>query len=314
MSSPKLLCTGAGGFVFSNFVRNIRKNQHGYSIVSIDKCTQPNVLNTIYANKGCPLYIGDVADPHFVDIIFQIEKPDFVIHGAAESFGEARNFVHSNVMGTQIIVEACVKHKVKKLVYVSANQVYGVLGSNDVPWSEVSPLNPRNSYSATKAAGEFLVQAAANTYGLNYNIVRPCNNYGPRQSKRNLIPTIVANILHNTEVPIYGQGAQIRDWIHVQDNCNAILNILEKAPVGETYNISAKQEFSNIEVFHEVCNVLGRGHDSVSFVEDKPGHDFRYSLTNDKIRELGWEPSFKFKDGLAHAVRWYEKNQWFIKG
>lgn len=319
MANPKLLCTGSGGFIFSNFVRQVRKNGIPYSIVSIDKCTQPNVLNTIYSNKGCPLHIGDVADAHFIDTIFQIERPDYVIHGAAESFvdhsiDEAKTFVQSNVMGTQVIVDACVKYNVKKLVYISTDEVYGSLGPDDAPWDENSPLNPRNPYSATKAAGEFLVRAAANTHGLNYNITRSCNNYGPRQPKRNLIPVIIANILHNIEVPIYGQGMQIRDWVHVQDNCNAILDIIEKAPAGETYNISAKQEFTNIEVFQEICNVLERGHELASFVKDRPGHDFRYSITNDKIKGLGWEPSFKFKDGLVHAVKWYEKNQWFIRG
>lgn len=318
MSKMKLLVTGSGGFIFSNFVRYVLKNYSTYSVASIDRCNSPKVLNTIYSNKGHSFHIGDVADEHFVNVIFEMEKPDYVIHGAAQSFvehspKEALEFIHSNVLGTQVITNACITHNVKKLLYISTNEVYGQLGQEGNAWNEEQPIQPRNSYSATKAAGELIVKAASNTHGLNYNIARICNNYGPRQPNYNLIPLIITNILNNKEVPIYGRGEQIRDWIHVQDNCSALLKILESGNNNDTYNISAKQEFMNIEVFHEICNVLGRGHELLSFIKDRPGHDFRYAITNDKLKELGWKPEFKFRDGLFHTIKWYQNNTWFLR-
>lgn len=319
MSKTKLLITGSGGFIFSNFIRYVLKNYSTYSIASIDRCDSPKVLNTLYSNKGHNFHIGDVADSHFVDRIFELEKPDFVIHGAAQSFvdyaiRDAKDFVHSNVLGTQVIIDNCLKHNVKKLVYISTDEVYGQLKNDSEPaWNEESPLGPRNPYSASKAAGELLVKAAGDTHGLVYNITRSCNNYGEKQPNRNLIPAIITNILHNKEVPIYGTGMQIRDWIYVQDNCLAILKVLENGADNQTYNITAKQEFTNIEVFHEICNVLGRGHNLLKFVDDRPGHDFRYAITNDKIKEIGWKPSFKFRDGLAKTIKWYENNLWFVR-
>ncbi len=320
MSKTKLLVTGGAGFIFSNFVRHVLKNYGDkYQIINVDRFSHKS-LNSIYRNKGHIVHIGDVADPHFIDMVFTLEQPDYVVHAAAESFvdlsiDKATSFVHSNVLGTQVIIDACVKHKVKKLLYVSTDEAYGHLTSEeDKPWDETAVLAPRNPYAATKVAGELLVKAAANTHGLQYNITRSSNNYGPKQPVRNLIPVIVNNILNDKKVPIYGQGMQIRDWIHVQDNCSALLRVLEEAPNGEIYNVSSKQELKNIEVFQEICNLLGRGHDLIEFVKDRPGHDFRYSITNDKIKELGWFPTFKFKAGLAHTVEWYVKNKNFLRG
>jgi len=324
MSKIKILCTGSGGFIFSNFVRQVLKLnppsiKAKYEVIGVDKCVLPKVLNTIYTNKGHRFHIGDVVDKHFMNVIFELERPDIVIHGAAESFvddsiTDATKFVRTNVEGTQVIIDMCVKWDVKRCVYISANHVYGHLTSEDEPaWNENTVLNPRNPCSATKAAGEMLIKAAHETYGLPYNIIRACNNYGPRQPVRNLIPKIIANINHDQPVPIYGQGMQIRDWIHVQDNCSAIIKIIEDAPLNEIYNVSAKQEYTNIEVFHEVCNILGRGHSLLKFVDDRKGHDFRYSADNTKLLKLGWEPKFKFKPGIEHTIDWYMKNTWFMK-
>jgi dTDP-glucose 4,6-dehydratase len=319
VDKKKILCTGSGGFIFSNFVRYALKNNSNYSIASIDRCDDKNILNTIYSNKGHEFYIGDISNSHFVNVIFEIEKPDYVIHGAAKSFVDdsisgAGEFVNSNVLGTQVIIDACLKYNVKKMVYISTDEVYGQLKSEDeASWSESCDINPRNPYSATKASGELLVKAAGETHGLNYNITRSCNNYGPRQPRRNLIPVIISNIIEKKEVPIFGSGMQVRDWIHVQDNCQAILDVLEKGEDRNIYNISAKQEFTNVEVFQEVCNVLGGGYDLLKHVKDRPGHDFRYSINNDKIKDLGWAPTFKFKEGINHTVNWYKNNLWFVK-
>jgi dTDP-glucose 4,6-dehydratase len=272
----------------------------------------------VYANRGHKFHIGDVADAHFIDTIFQIERPDIVIHGAAEShvddsISSANPFIMSNVLGTQVMVDASVKYDVEKFIYVSTDEVYGQLASEgDEPWTESSALAPRNPYSASKAAGELIVEAANATHGLQYNTTRSCNNYGPRQSTKNLIPKIIRNILRKEKIPIYGQGQQLREWIHVADNCRAVLSIMRNAPSNEAYNISAGYETSNLELVNEICNIMGTGHDLISFVEDRKGHDFRYAMENSKLKSLGWEPSFKFKKGLDHCIKWYINNRWFM--
>jgi dTDP-glucose 4,6-dehydratase len=223
-------------------------------------------------------------------------------------------FVSSNVLGTQVIINACLKHQVQKLIYVSTDEVYGHLtNEGDPSWKEDAPLNPRNPYSATKAAGELLVKAANQSHGLIYNITRSANNYGPRQTQEKLIPKTIKCILDGSKIPVYGQGLQMREWIHVADNCDGILTVLEKGKDNETYNISSNQEMHNIELVQKLCNIMEKGHDLISFVDDRPGHDFRYSVDNTKIKELGWKPSYKFKDGIANTVEWYLSNQWFLK-
>ncbi|KKN70807.1 hypothetical protein LCGC14_0426990 [marine sediment metagenome] len=198
----------------------------------------------------------------------------------------------------------------------NTDEVYGQLGKDDDPWTENGRLSPRNPYSASKAAGELIVKATSQTHGLKYNITRSCNNYGPRQSAKNLVPKIIRNILHKKPVPIYGTGNQLREWIHVADNCFAVLKILESALPNETYNISAGHEISNLEMFHNICNIMGvgqEGHDLLTFVEDRKGHDFRYSVDYSKIKSIGWEPKFRFKKGLNQCINWYLRNPWFFR-
>lgn len=326
MAEKKVLITGSCGFIFSNFVRKFLYNrgkigEHTYSVVSVDK-VQNNGVNSIYANKGHTFHVADITDPHIMDVIFNFEKPDIVIHGAAETFVDSslsnpNSFVNSNVLGTQIIVNCCVKHKVEKLIYISTDEVYGQLSSeNDAAWAETAPLNPRNPYSATKAAGELLVKAAAESFGLIYNITRSSNNYGPRQNPEKLVPKAIKNILQDKPIPIYGQGLQIRDWTHVFDNCQAIMTIMDQGKPNEIYNISANQEYTNIEVINEICNYMGKGHNLIQFIEDPRGngHDFRYSVDSSKLRDLGWKPTIKFKKDLGeHCIQWYINNQWFLK-
>lgn len=315
----KVLVTGSCGFIFSNFIRKGLYNNSDLTFVSIDKVLNSNTLHNVYVNKSHMFYIGDVADEHFINTIFTKEKPDIVIHGAAESFVDhsienAIPFIHSNVLGTQVIVNNCIKHNVERLIYISTDEVYGQLNNEtETAWTEQSPLAPRNPYSASKAAGELIVQAAHITHGLNYNITRCCNNFGPRQSTRNLIPKIIKHILEEKEVPIYGEGKQVREWIYVDDNCSAILTILSKAPPNEIYNISTGYEFSNLEIFQKICNEMERGYNLISFCKDRPGHDFRYALDSSKLKFLGWKPKIKFSDGLAKTIEWYLNNKWFIK-
>ena len=299
----KVLLTGSAGFIGSNFIRKaiydqnkLKPEDKQYTYVSIDKVVKSNLLNNIYQNKSHQFYIGDVADEHFINVVFEYEKPDIVIHMAAESFvddslKDPNKFIRSNVLGTQIITNACVKWKVGKLIYISTDEVYGQLSNeNELAWTEDASLNPRNPYAASKAAGELVVRAAGVSFGLNYNITRSSNNYGPRQITEKLIPKAIKAIFDGKNIPIYGQGLQIRDWTYVTDNCNAITTIMEKGEKNETYNISAHQEFSNIEVIQSVCNAMGSGHNSILFVEERPGHDFRYSVNTEKLEKLGWKP------------------------
>lgn len=320
----KVLVTGAGGFIFSNFIRKSLFNKSNYTFVTVDYCKGPNVLNNIYANKSHKFYVGDVADRHLMSVIFEAERPDIVIHAAAESFvdsaiADASAFVHSNVQGTQTIVDMCLKFGTERLIYISTDEVYGHLQDESAPaWTETSPIAPRNPYSASKAAGELMVQAAHHTHGLQFNITRSCNNYGPRQQARNFIPKIIKSVANQLPMPIYGQGRQVREWIHVEDKCAAIMTILDNGKANEIYNISSGHEFTNIEVFNEICNIMQseyklEGHHLVSFVADRPGHDFRYSVSADKLRQLGWRPTWKFKKGLEHCVGWYMNNPWWFR-
>ncbi|MDP2685263.1 MAG: dTDP-glucose 4,6-dehydratase [bacterium] len=318
MSKIKVLCTGSCGFIFSNFIRLGIRYSPNYSFVSVDKVASSYSLNNVYAHNRHKFHLADVSDAHIMDKIFELERPDVVIHGAAESnvddsIASANAFITSNVLGTQVIANACVKHGVDRLIYISTDEVYGQLGPDDKQWTEESPISPRNPYSASKACGELIVKAASHTHGLKYNITRSCNNYGPRQAPKNLVPKTIKNIFEGKPIPIYGQGSQIREWIHVADNCFAILHILEHAAENETYNISAGFELTNIEMVQDICNILGTGHDLISFIADpRPGHDFRYSVDCKKIRALGWLPEFKFKKGLEMVVQWYSNNKWFF--
>jgi dTDP-glucose 4,6-dehydratase len=319
MNKKKILCTGTGGFILSNFVRKAIYENKPYEFVSIDKITQSSVLNNIYANKNHTFHIGDVADEHFINVIFELEKPNIVIHAAAEthvdnSLKNPNNFIHSNVLGTQVMVNAAVKWGVEKFIYLSTDEVYGQLKDATEPvWTENSPINPRNPYSASKAAGELIVKAASSSYGLNYCITRSSNNFGQRQTPDKFIPKVIKCILENKKIPVYGQGAQIRDWLYVSDNCSAIMKIIESGENNAIYNISAQQEYSNIEVVNEITKIMNNGFNLIEFVDERLGHDFRYGMDASKIKKLGWEPKFKFKDGLTNGIQWYLNNKWFLK-
>src|SRR6185369_7040388 len=307
----KVLLTGTCGFIFSNLIRKAIYEKQPYSFVSVDKVN--GNANVLYSHKNHVFHLADIRDQHIMDKIFQFERPDIVIHGAAESFvdyslTDPNAFVTSNVLGTQVLINASVKHGVKKFIYVSTDEVYGQLtNESDAAWTEESPLNPRNPYSASKAAGELMVQAAYHSHGLIYNITRSSNNYGPRQTPEKLIPKAIKCVMQGQKIPIYGQGLQVRDWTHVFDNCGALLTVLNQGKPNEIYNISANQELPNIEVIQKICNEMGKGHDLISFIDDpRKGHDFRYSIDSSKIRELGWKPAYRFKEGIADTVEWYQ--------
>lgn len=302
----KVLVTGSGGFIFSNFIRKALFNKSEYSFVSIDVCLGPNVLNNIYANKGHKFYIGDVADKHFVDVIFELERPDIVIHGADNNLS-SQNMIHSNILGTQIILEACSKWKVDKLLYISSDKIYGPQKHSSS--KEEDKINPKTLYAATKFSGELLVS----TSGLNYDLLRLGHNYGPRQQAHNFIPKCIQNILDNKEIVIHGKGDQLRAWTYVEDTYSGIMAVLNSSPSNQAYNISSGFEFSYLEVFQEICNVFERGYELIKFVEAPPDQEYRYSADASKLKALGWKPNFKLKSGLFNTCSWYEKNPWFLR-
>ena len=306
----KVLVTGVCGFIFSNFIRKISANDlNNYCFIGVDKVIEDHNLKNI--DSHYPLYIGDIADEHFMDRVFRIEKPDIVIHGAAESFVDnsirkALPFIHSNVLGTQIIVDMCLKYNVEKLIYISTDEVYGQLASIlDSSWNELSTINPRNPYSASKAAGELIVKAAHETHGLNYIITRCCNNFGPRQPPRNLVPKIITSILNKESIPIHGTGSNIREWIYVDDHCDAIMWLVNHGKLNEIYNIGTGYEYSNLDMVNMICNIIGYGQELILHVADRPGHDMRYSVDCSKIKNLGWNCRYTFEQAIIKCVNWY---------
>lgn len=313
----KILVTGSAGFIFSNFMRKYENNS-SYKFISVDKVIAPyNRYNVELNRKGHTFYMGDIADEIFMNNIFSIEKPDIIIHGAAESFVDdsirsAGPFIHSNVTGTQVMVDMSVKYGVEKFIYIGTDEVYGQLKStDDLSWNEDSPLNPRNPYSASKAAGELIVKAAHETHNLKYNITRCCNNYGPSQPPRNLIPKAIYSILNDKPIPIHGDGKQYREWICVEDHCSAIMKIIEHGNINEIYNIGSGIERNNLSMLQDISDLIEKPY-VINFIKDRAGHDFRYSVNCDKITNLGWKPLNSFKRGLTKCVQWYIDNPWYF--
>lgn len=312
MNKQKIIITGSAGFIFSNFIRKAIYDKQPYSFVSIDRVNN-NTINSMYCNKNHLFYVADITDQHIIDTIFKFEKPDIVIHAAAETNIDSNpnSFITSNVLGTQVVINCCEKHNVKKFLYISSDGVYGQLNNEQDPsWTEDSLLNPRTLYSVSKMSAESLVKIS----NLNYNIIRLSNNYGPRQTNNRLIPKVIKSIINNLPIEVYGQGLQVRDWIHVFDTCSAIFTVLEKGVAGEIYNVSAKQEFSNIEVVQKICNIMNSGHNLINCVPDpRRIHDFRYSMNCDKIKSLGYKPQIKFNEGIALCCQWYATNKWWLQ-
>ena len=314
----KILITGSCGFIFSNFVRQYLKHSK-YELIGVDKIIAPNnYLNIIPEQEEHKLYIGDIADVHFMDMVFKKERPDIILHAAAESFVDdsirrALPFVHSNVLGTQVMVDMALKYGTERFVYISTDEVYGqLINAQASSWYEDTPINPRNPYSASKAAGELIVKAAHETHGLNYNITRCCNNFGPRQIPRNLVPKVITCATAEERIPIHGEGKQFREWIYVEDKCSAVMKIIEKAPLNEIYNIGSGVELSNLDMAYTICDILNKKRTLVKFVKDRPGHDFRYSVNCDKIKQLGWKPKYTFDKGIKKCIDWYLNNSWYF--
>jgi dTDP-glucose 4,6-dehydratase len=304
----KVLVTGTAGFIFSNFIRQVIPSNPNYQFVGVDKLVKEYNINNLYtSNPAYNFYLADIADSHTIDRIFQLEKPNIVIGGAAESFvdnsiTDVMPFLHSNIIGTQTIINACLKHKVDKYVHISSDEIYGQqLNQSDRPWIESDPLQPRNPYATSKAAAELIVNSAHITHGLQYQITRSCNVFGARQKRENLIPHIIHALHQGTPIRIHGNGLNFRQYIYVHDEVNAIMAIIKRGKINQVYNIGDNNYFSNLEMVNNIANIMNK-HPDITFIEDRKAHDFGYSVNTNKIRELGWKPKSNFKDNLNKTV------------
>ena len=305
-----IFVTGAAGFIGSNFIHHLK--EQGYKdIVILDKLTYAGSTDNLNPHT-LPIEIVDIADKKQLERVFQKYRPQFIFHFAAEShvdnsIEDATPFVDTNVTGTLNLLELSVMYKVEKFHHISTDEVYGALGYDDPPFTEETPYNPQNPYSASKAASDHFVTAFGNTYGLPILLTNCSNNYGPRQNKEKLIPKTINNILEGKKIPVYAQGQNIRDWIYVEDHCQAILEVFNKGKVGEKYNIGGECEVANIDLVKTIIRLMGASEDLFEFVDDRPGHDLRYAIDNAKIVEtINWHPKHTLEEGLLKTINWYK--------
>ncbi|CAH8719266.1 dTDP-glucose 4,6-dehydratase [Paenibacillus thiaminolyticus] len=312
----KLLVTGGAGFIGSNFVIYMLYKYPDYKIVNVDALTYAGNLENLSQIQDNPNYSfvkADIADSQAMEKLFS-EGVDVVVNFAAESHVDRsildpEIFVKTNVLGTQVLLDAAKKHGVTKFVQVSTDEVYGSLGETGL-FSETTPLAPNSPYSASKAGGDLLVRAYHETFGLPVNITRCSNNYGPYQFPEKLIPLMIANALNDKQLPIYGDGLNVRDWLYVEDHCSAIDLVIHKGRGGEVYNIGGNNERTNIHIVRTILEQLGKPDSLIKYVEDRLGHDRRYGIDATKITtELGWKPKHTFETGIKETIEWYLNNR-----
>lgn len=330
----KLLVTGGAGFIGSAVIRRAI-SEHSMSVINVDCLTYAANLDNLKDVAGDPGYSfeqADIADEDAMRDVFAKHKPDAVMHLAAESHVDRSidgpgDFIRTNINGTYVLLQAAREYldtaptevaERFRFHHVSTDEVYGSLG-DEGKFLETTPYSPRSPYSASKASSDMLVRAWGETFGLPIVITNCSNNYGPYQFPEKLIPVVILNALHGKTIPVYGDGKNVRDWLYVDDHAEALLTVLAKGRLGETYNIGGDNEMANIDLVREICAVMdrlkpdGAPHaDLINFVTDRPGHDFRYAIDASKIKnELGWTPSIKGFDGLEMTIRWYLDNEWW---
>ena len=316
----KIVVTGGAGFIGSNFVIHMVKKYPEHQIINLDLLTYAGNLENLTEVENAPNYKfirGDIADRKFVFDLFEKEKPDIIVNFAAEShvdrsIEDPESFVRTNVMGTTTLLDACKEYGIKRFHQVSTDEVYGDLPLDrpDLFFTEETPLHTSSPYSSSKASADLFVMAYHRTFGIPVTISRCSNNYGPYQFPEKLIPLIISRALADEELPVYGTGENVRDWLHVSDHCVAIDLILEKGRVGEVYNIGGHNERTNLEVVKTILKALGKPESLIKFVKDRPGHDRRYAIDPTKIEtELGWEPQYVVDTGMKQTIQWYLDNK-----
>jgi dTDP-glucose 4,6-dehydratase len=315
-----VLVTGGCGFIGSNFVRELLRTEPGVAVVNFDALTYAGNLANLADLEGHPRYRfvkGDVADR--AAVTEAVRGADSVIHFAAEShvdrsIMDSGPFVRTNVVGTQTLLDCARAAGVRRFVQVSTDEVYGSLGPTGA-FTEETPLHPNSPYSASKAAADLLVQAYSHTFGMDAVITRCSNNYGPYQFPEKLIPLFITNLMQDKPVPVYGDGMQVRDWIHVRDHCSGVLAAWQKGRAGEVYNFGGRCEKPNLELTHLLLDLLGKPRSLIKYVQDRPGHDRRYAIDCAKAeRELGWRPAVTFDRGIAETIAWYKANADWVNG
>ncbi|GAA0437703.1 dTDP-glucose 4,6-dehydratase [Acrocarpospora corrugata] len=310
----KLLITGGAGFIGSHYVRTVLSGGYpafaGAEVTVLDRLTYAGNLANLAPVSGRYTFVhGDVCDARLLADL--VPGHDVVLHFAAESHVDrsidgAADFVRTNVLGAQTLMEACLAAKVGRVVQVSTDEVYGSIETGS--WTEDAPPAPRSPYAAAKAGGDMIAMAYAITHGLPVSITRCGNNYGPYQFPEKVIPLFVTNLIEGRKVPLYGDGGNIRDWVHVDDHCQGIQLVAERGEPGQIYHIAGTAELSNLELTARLLRALDAGFDMVERVADRKGHDRRYSLDDSRLRALGYAPQVSFEDGLAATVRWYVDN------
>ena len=316
----RVLITGGAGFIGSNFIFYMREKHPDYELVCLDKLTYAGNLETLASVMDQPNFKfirADIADREAVYDIFETEKPDMLVNFAAESHVDRSIenpgiFLQTNVLGTQVLLDACRKYGVKRYHQVSTDEVYGDLPLDrpDLLFTEQTPLHTSSPYSASKASADLLCNAYQRTYGLPITISRCSNNYGPYQFPEKLIPLMIANALADKPLPVYGEGLNVRDWLYVEDHCAAIDLILEKGQIGQVYNIGGHNEMKNIDIVKLICKALDKPESLITHVTDRKGHDMRYAIDPSFIHsELGWLPETKFADGIQKTIQWYLDNK-----
>lgn len=332
-----VLVTGGAGFIGSCFVLMCR--EQGRNVINLDKLTYAGNLENLISLQDDNKHVfvrGDIGNSELVAWLLQEYQPEAIVNFAAESHVDRSivdpdAFVRTNVLGTSALLRVAVQwwrnlseenKTAFRFLHVSTDEVFGSLKSGDPAFSETTPYSPNSPYSASKAASDHLVRAFHETYGLPVLLTNCSNNYGPRQFPEKLIPLITLNALQEKKLPVYGAGINIRDWLHVEDHCHAIASVLDKGRVGESYNIGGHSEKTNLDVVQSICSILdevkprkqGKYADLISFVTDRPGHDFRYAMDCRKIEnELGWKPKHDFASGLKETVRWYLDNSSWVE-
>ena len=309
-----ILVTGGLGFIGSNFIRYILANT-GHKIINYDKITyagNPNNLKDIEKNPNYTFVKGDICDLNAVEKA--VSKADMIVHFAAEthvdrSIEDPLIFTKTNVLGTHCLLEASRRHNISRFVHISTDEVYGSIKKGS--FKETDNLDPSSPYSASKAGSDLLALSYHKTFNLPVIVTRTTNNFGPYQYPEKLIPRFITNLMDGHKVPVYGTGKNVRDWIHVMDNCDAINFVLENGKVGEIYNIAGKNEKNNLYITEKILEHSGKDESYIEHVEDRLGHDFRYSLNANKLKKLGWAPKHKFDEMLKETVKWYQENEWW---
>lgn len=312
-----ILVTGGSGFIGSNFIRHMMKTCPDCRIVNLDALTyagNPDNLKDIATDPRYTFIRGDICDSPAVNAVFRTHDIHAVVHFAAEShvdrsITDASVFIRTNVLGTHTLLDAARRHAVETFIHISTDEVYG--STPEGSFGETDILTPSSPYSSSKAGSDLLALSYHTTYGLPVIVTRCTNNYGPFQYPEKLIPLFVTRLIDGEKVPVYGTGANIRDWIHVNDHCRAVDFLLRNGRSGEIYNIGGGHEETNLGITGKILNLLGKDSSMIEYVPDRPGHDRRYSLDCTKLRSLGWKPACSFEEGLAKTVAWYRQNEWW---